>query len=73
MPQNENMNNYYLFEPIKLGMKFDSDEHGFEYYNECATRIGFSVRKEYVNKSKIYGYVTSRKKLHVIRRLKRTR
>ncbi|KAG5620019.1 hypothetical protein H5410_005237 [Solanum commersonii] len=42
-------------------MKFDSYDHGFEYYNEYAARIGFSVRREYANKSKIHGYVTSRK------------
>ncbi|PHU05094.1 hypothetical protein BC332_25916 [Capsicum chinense] len=48
-------------EPIKLGMKFDSDEDGFNYYNEYAANIGFSVRKEYVNKSKAHGYITSRR------------
>ncbi|KAF3631098.1 hypothetical protein FXO38_26794 [Capsicum annuum] len=44
---------------IKLGMKFDSDEHAYECYNEYATSIGFSVRKEYANKNRVQGYVTS--------------
>ncbi|KAM3340234.1 hypothetical protein P3S68_030104 [Capsicum galapagoense] len=48
-------------EPIKLGMKFDLDEDGFNYYNEYVANIGFSVRKEYVNKSKAHGYITSRR------------
>nr|XP_016484692.1 PREDICTED: protein FAR1-RELATED SEQUENCE 12-like [Nicotiana tabacum] len=51
----------HLFEPIKLGMAFDSEEYAYEYYNKYAATIGFSVRKEYANKSKVHGYVTSRK------------
>nr|XP_016485342.1 PREDICTED: protein FAR1-RELATED SEQUENCE 7-like isoform X3 [Nicotiana tabacum] len=47
--------------PIKLGMEFDSDEHAYEWYNEYAAAMGFSVRKEYANKNKVQGYVTSRK------------
>ncbi|XP_009765927.1 protein FAR1-RELATED SEQUENCE 7-like isoform X2 [Nicotiana tabacum] len=47
--------------PIKLGMEFDSDEHAYEWYNEYAAAMGFSARKEYANKSKVQGYVTSRK------------
>ncbi|XP_060200856.1 protein FAR1-RELATED SEQUENCE 5-like [Lycium barbarum] len=46
---------------IKLGMEFDSDEHAYEYYNKYAGVIGFSVRREYANKNKVRGYVTSRK------------
>ncbi|KAL3328379.1 hypothetical protein AABB24_035827 [Solanum stoloniferum] len=46
---------------IKLGMEFDSDEHAYDYYNEYASAIGFSIRKEYANKNKAQGYVTSRK------------
>ncbi|KAM3340128.1 hypothetical protein P3S68_029998 [Capsicum galapagoense] len=42
-------------------MKFDSDEHAYECYNEYATSIGFSVRKEYANKNRVQGYVTSTK------------
>ncbi|KAM3302418.1 hypothetical protein P3S67_016920 [Capsicum chacoense] len=42
-------------------MKFDSDEDEFNYYNEYAVTIDFSVRKEYANKSKAHRYITSRK------------
>ncbi|XP_075089661.1 protein FAR1-RELATED SEQUENCE 5-like isoform X2 [Nicotiana tabacum] len=59
--QNEHMDVSHLFEPTKLGMEFDSEEHAYEYYNKYAATIGFSVRKEYANKSKVHGYVTSRK------------
>nr|XP_009761907.1 PREDICTED: protein FAR1-RELATED SEQUENCE 5-like [Nicotiana sylvestris] len=44
-----------------LGLEFDDDESAFNYYNEYARRIGFSVRKEYVNINKKLGYVTSQK------------
>lgn len=46
---------------MKLGMEFDSDEEAYMYYNEYAGAIGFSIRKEYANKNKTHGYVTSRK------------
>ncbi|XP_009801826.2 protein FAR1-RELATED SEQUENCE 5-like [Nicotiana sylvestris] len=42
-------------------MEFDSDEHAYDCYNEYAAAIGFSVRKEYANKNRVHGYVTSRK------------
>ncbi|KAM3264428.1 hypothetical protein P3L10_001422 [Capsicum annuum] len=42
-------------------MGFGSDEHAYECYNEYATSIGFSVRKEYANKNRVQGYVTSTK------------
>ncbi|KAF3666430.1 hypothetical protein FXO38_09075 [Capsicum annuum] len=58
---NDHNNTSHSFKPIKLGMEFDSDEDGFNYYNEYAATIGFSVRKEYANKSKAHGYITSRK------------
>ncbi|XP_019265388.1 PREDICTED: protein FAR1-RELATED SEQUENCE 5-like [Nicotiana attenuata] len=44
--------------PIKLGMEFDSDEHAYDYYNEYAAAIGFSVRKEYANKNRVHGKET---------------
>ncbi|KAK4735634.1 hypothetical protein R3W88_009895 [Solanum pinnatisectum] len=43
---------------IKLGMEFDSDEHAYDYYNEYASAIGFSIRKEYANKNKAQGQET---------------
>ncbi|XP_060190807.1 protein FAR1-RELATED SEQUENCE 5-like [Lycium barbarum] len=48
------------YEP-KLGLEFDSDENPLNFYNEYARRVGFSVRREYLNTNKKLGYVTSRK------------
>ena len=45
----------------KLGMGFDSEDHAYEFYNTYAGRVGFSVRKDYVNRSKIDGAVASRR------------
>ncbi|KAK9271714.1 hypothetical protein L1049_002077 [Liquidambar formosana] len=45
----------------KLGMGFDSEDHAYEFYNAYAGRVGFSVRKDYVNRSKIDGGVASRR------------
>ncbi|XP_027924928.1 protein FAR1-RELATED SEQUENCE 5-like [Vigna unguiculata] len=50
-----------LDETPKLGMGFDSDEDAYEFYNAYAGRVGFSVRKDYVNRSKIDGAVASRR------------
>ncbi|KAF7819476.1 protein FAR1-RELATED SEQUENCE 5-like [Senna tora] len=45
----------------RLGMGFDSEDHAYEFYNTYAGRVGFSVRKDYVNRSKIDGAVASRR------------
>ncbi|KAL0450743.1 UNVERIFIED_CONTAM: protein FAR1-RELATED SEQUENCE 5 [Sesamum latifolium] len=45
----------------KLGMGFESEEHAYEFYNAYAARVGFSVRKDYVNRSKVDGAVASRR------------
>ncbi|KAG2710515.1 hypothetical protein I3760_04G031000 [Carya illinoinensis] len=45
----------------KLGMGFDSEDHAYKFYNTYAGQIGFSVRKDYVNRSKIDGAVASRR------------
>ncbi|XP_028122937.1 protein FAR1-RELATED SEQUENCE 5-like [Camellia sinensis] len=45
----------------KLGMGFDSEDHAYEFYNAYAGRVGFSVRKDYVNRSKVDGAVASRR------------
>ncbi|KAF3681039.1 hypothetical protein FXO38_01946 [Capsicum annuum] len=58
---NDHNNTSHSFETIKLRMKFDLDEDEFNYYNEYAATIDFSVRKEYANKSKAHRYITSRK------------
>ena len=41
------------------GMSFDSEQAAYDFYNAYGGRMGFSVRKGYVNKNKI-GDVTSR-------------
>ncbi|XP_057950573.1 protein FAR1-RELATED SEQUENCE 5-like isoform X3 [Malania oleifera] len=46
---------------LKIGMDFESDEHAYRFYNKYAGLIGFSVRKDWVNRSKVHGQVVSRK------------
>ncbi|CAA0824518.1 Protein FAR1-RELATED SEQUENCE 5 [Striga hermonthica] len=45
----------------KLGMGFESEDLAYEFYNAYAGRLGFSVRKDYVNRSKRDGAVASRR------------
>lgn len=54
-------NNAEMHGVPKLGMGFESEEHAYEFYNTYAGRVGFSVRKDYVNRSKIDGAVASRR------------
>ncbi|KAK9283939.1 hypothetical protein L1049_012196 [Liquidambar formosana] len=42
-------------------MKFDTEGHAYTWYNEYAKGIGVSVRREYVNKNKETGVITSRR------------
>jgi zinc finger SWIM domain-containing protein 3 len=44
-----------------LEMKFDSEAAAYEFYNEYSKRIGFGIRREYANKSKKDGVLTSRR------------
>ncbi|XP_028069971.1 protein FAR1-RELATED SEQUENCE 5-like [Camellia sinensis] len=46
------------FGPI-LGMKFDSEQFAYDFYDSYGGRIGFSIRREYAHKSKT-GEITSR-------------
>ena len=46
--------------PFK-GMKFEANEIAYDFYNEYGRKTGFSIRKEYVNKCKKTGVVTSRR------------
>ncbi|XP_052197349.1 protein FAR1-RELATED SEQUENCE 5-like isoform X2 [Diospyros lotus] len=46
---------------LKIGMEFESDEHAYRFYSKYAELVGFSVRKDWVNRSKIHGMVVSRK------------
>ncbi|KAL7200508.1 hypothetical protein ACSBR1_032435 [Camellia fascicularis] len=44
-----------------LGMEFPSEEIAYEFYNEYRRIVGFGIRKDYCNKSKKDGVMTSRK------------
>ncbi|KAH8492442.1 hypothetical protein H0E87_021848 [Populus deltoides] len=46
---------------LKIGTEFESDEHAYRFYNKYAKTVGFSVRKDWVNRSKVHGLVVSRK------------
>ncbi|XWS48406.1 hypothetical protein CRYUN_Cryun13aG0073700 [Craigia yunnanensis] len=46
---------------LKVGIEFESDEHAYQFYNKYASLLGFSVRKDWVNRSKVHGQVVSRK------------
>ncbi|XP_073118902.1 protein FAR1-RELATED SEQUENCE 9-like [Henckelia pumila] len=46
---------------LKLGMEFVSDEQGYGFYSRYAELVGFIVRKDWVNRSKVHGRVMSRK------------
>ncbi|XP_028772408.1 protein FAR1-RELATED SEQUENCE 5-like [Neltuma alba] len=54
-------NNSVLDGVPRVGMGFDSEDRAYEFYNTYAGRVGFSVRKDYVNRSKIDGAVASRR------------
>ncbi|KAK7266866.1 hypothetical protein RIF29_19524 [Crotalaria pallida] len=56
-----NINESKLDGVPKLGMGFDSEEHAYDFYNTYAGRVGFSVRRDYVNRSKVDGSVASRR------------
>ncbi|XP_024625265.1 protein FAR1-RELATED SEQUENCE 5-like [Medicago truncatula] len=44
-----------------LDMIFESEVAAYEFYNEYSKRIGFGIRREYGNKSKKDGVLTSRR------------
>ncbi|KEH41946.1 FAR1 DNA-binding domain protein [Medicago truncatula] len=44
-----------------LGMHFESEAVAYEFYNDYSKRIGFGIRREYGNKSRIDGVLTSRR------------
>ncbi|GMY34240.1 protein FAR1-RELATED SEQUENCE 5-like, partial [Fagus crenata] len=45
----------------KLGIEFDYEQEAYDFYNEYGRNSRFSIRKEWYNKRKIDGVVTSRK------------
>ena len=44
--------------PFK-GMEFEAKEIAYDFYNEYGRKTGFSIKKEFVNKFKKTGVVTS--------------
>ncbi|KAL7201721.1 hypothetical protein ACSBR1_033423 [Camellia fascicularis] len=44
-----------------LGMEFPSEKTAYEFYNKSGKIIGFSIRRDYCNKSNKDGVMTSRK------------
>lgn len=48
-------------EVLKLGTEFETDEQAYRFYNKYAELVGFSIRKDWVNRSKVHGRVMSRK------------
>ncbi|XP_071913989.1 protein FAR1-RELATED SEQUENCE 5-like [Coffea arabica] len=44
----------------ELGMEFNSEEDAYKFYNKYTFRMGFSVRKDYLNKDK-GGVITSKR------------
>lgn len=45
----------------KVGMEFESEDDAYVFYNRYAKVVGFSVRKDFLNKSKVNGTVVSRR------------
>ncbi|KAF2316507.1 hypothetical protein GH714_041848 [Hevea brasiliensis] len=45
----------------KVGMEFETEDHAYKCYSRYAVLEGFSIRKDFVNKSRINGDVVSRR------------
>ncbi|XP_051217011.1 protein FAR1-RELATED SEQUENCE 5 [Lolium perenne] len=45
----------------RLGQEFSSDHEAYEFYRYYASKLGFSIRREYANISKKTGEISSRK------------
>ncbi|XP_027363747.1 protein FAR1-RELATED SEQUENCE 7-like isoform X3 [Abrus precatorius] len=46
---------------LGIGTEFESDDHAYRFYNNYAKLVGFNVRKDWINRSKVHGQVVSRK------------
>ncbi|XP_027174418.1 protein FAR1-RELATED SEQUENCE 7-like [Coffea eugenioides] len=49
---------------LKIGMEFQSEDEAYNFYNRYGLVVGFSVRKDYLNKDK-EGVITSRRKVSI--------
>ncbi|XP_072970800.1 protein FAR1-RELATED SEQUENCE 5-like isoform X1 [Typha angustifolia] len=45
----------------RVGLEFDSEREAYEFYRIYGWKLGFNVRREYANKSRKTGEITSRK------------
>jgi hypothetical protein len=45
----------------RLAMEFESEASAYDFYNEYSKRIGFGIRREYANKSRVDEVLTSRR------------
>ncbi|XP_034605112.1 protein FAR1-RELATED SEQUENCE 7 isoform X2 [Setaria viridis] len=45
----------------RMGQEFGSEQEAYEFYRYYGWKVGFNVRKEYANRSKKTGEITSRK------------
>lgn len=45
----------------KLGIEFDFEQEAYNIYNDYGKTYGFSIGREWFNKKKVDGLVTSRK------------
>ena len=54
-------NEVNIDEVPKVGMEFESEDDAYVFYNRYAKVVGFSIRKDFLNKSKVNGTVVSRR------------
>ncbi|KAH7848513.1 hypothetical protein Vadar_003736 [Vaccinium darrowii] len=40
---------------ISIGMKFESEDHAYSFYNDYGKLMGFGIRKDYITKSQVTG------------------
>ncbi|KAG8081971.1 hypothetical protein GUJ93_ZPchr0014g47035 [Zizania palustris] len=45
----------------RMGLEFETEHEAYEFYRYYGWKVGFNVRKEYANKNKKTGEITSRK------------
>ncbi|XP_059659090.1 protein FAR1-RELATED SEQUENCE 5-like [Cornus florida] len=45
----------------KLNMQFDTEDEAYDFYNAYGGKVGFSIRKDYANKSRKTGNITTSK------------
>lgn len=58
---NASANGGFVNTVFGIGTVFESDEHAYRFYNKYARLMGFNVRKDWINRSKVHGMVVSRK------------